>query len=102
MIGDLTRATWSNTAEMQRQFLQLCLEPWLRALESALRRALFTKDERPRFAIRFDRDDFTNVDLTARATAISSLVSSRVINPNTAREWLDLPPYDGGEAYANL
>lgn len=101
LIGDLTRATWSNSAEMQRQFLQLCLEPWLQALEGALRRALFTKDQRANFAIRFDRDDFTNVDLTARATAISSLVSSRVINPNTARSWLDLPPYAGGEEYAN-
>ncbi len=101
LIGDLTRATWSNSAEMQRQFLQICLEPWLRALESALRRALFSKEDRKRFAIRFDRDDFTNVDLTARATAINSLVSSRVINPNTAREWLDLPPYEGGEEYAN-
>lgn len=101
LIGDLTRATWSNSAEMQRQFLQLCLEPWLRALESAFRRALFSKDERARFAVRFDRDDFTNVDLTARATAISSLVSSRVLNPNEGRAWLDLPPYAGGEEYAN-
>lgn len=101
LLGDMTRATWSNAAEMQRQFLQLCLEPWLRALEGALRRALFSKDDRKTFAIRFDRDDFTNVDLTARATAISSLVSSRVINPNTARGWLDLPRYDGGDEYAN-
>lgn len=101
LIGDLTRATWSNSAEMQRQFLQLCLEPWLRALESALGRALFTKDERGKYAVRFDRDDFTNVDLTARATAINGLVASRVINPNTGRSWLDLPPYDGGEEYAN-
>lgn len=101
LIGDLTRATWSNSAEMQRQFLQLCLEPWLRALESALGRALFTKDEKGKYAVRFDRDDFTNVDLTARATAINGLVASRVINPNTGRSWLDLPPYDGGEEYAN-
>lgn len=101
LIGDLARATWSNSAEMQRQFLMLCLEPWLKALESAFRRALFTKEDRKRFAVRFDRDDFTNVDLTARATAINSLVSSRVINPNEGRSWLDLPPYDGGDEYAN-
>lgn len=101
MLGDLSRATWSNSAEMQRQFLLLCLEPWLLALEGAFRRALFTREDRTRFAVRFDRDDFTNVDLTARATAINSLVSSRVINPNTGREWLDLPPYEGGEEYAN-
>lgn len=101
MVGDLTRATWSNSAEMQRQFLQLCLEPWLKALEGALRRALFSKDDRKKYAIRFDRDDFSNVDLVARATAINSLVSSRVINPNEGRDWLDLPPYEGGNEYAN-
>ena len=101
MIGEMSRATWSNSAEMQRLFLMLCLEPWLKSLESALRRALIAKDQRRNFAIRFDRDDFSKVDLAVLATAINSLVASRVINPNTGREWLDLPPYDAGEAYAN-
>ncbi|MBV2144418.1 phage portal protein [Falsochrobactrum sp. TDYN1] len=101
LLGDLTKATWSNSAEMHRQFLQLCLEPWLRALEGALRRALFTKDQRKTLAIRFDRDDFTNVDLTARATAISSLRSSMVLTRNEARDWLDLPPVDDGNTFEN-
>lgn len=101
LLGDLTKATWSNSAEMHRQFLQLCLEPWLQALESALRRALFTKDERKNHAIRFDRDDFTNVDLTARATAISSLRSSMVMTRNEARNWLDLEPVADGDTFEN-
>ncbi|MBN9334918.1 MAG: phage portal protein [Devosia sp.] len=101
ILGDLTRATWSNSAEMQRQFLALCLDPWLKALENALGRALFTDDERATHAIRFDRDDFTNVDLTARATAINGLISSRVLNPNEGRNWLGMGPRDGGDEYAN-
>lgn len=101
LLGDLTKATWSNSAEMHRQFLQLCLEPWLQALESALRRALFTKDERKNHAVRFDRDDFTNVDLTARATAISSLRSSMVLTRNEARYWLDLGRVDDGDTFEN-
>tara|TARA_R110002020_G_scaffold5179_4_gene21931 strand:- start:12866 stop:14104 length:1239 start_codon:yes stop_codon:yes gene_type:complete len=102
MVGDLSRATWSNSAEMQRQFLLLCLEPWLQAVEGALRRALFSTEDRKRFAIRFDRDDFSNVDLAVRATAINSLVSSRVINPNEGRAWLGgLAPYEGGNEFAN-
>ena len=101
LIGELSRATWSNSAEMQRLFLMLCLEPWLLALESAFRRALFRGEDRKRFAVRFERDDFSKVDLAVLATAINSLVASRVLNPNTAREWLDLPPYEGGEDYAN-
>ena len=101
LLGELSRATWSNSAEMQRLFLMLCLEPWLMALEGALRRALFLKDERARYAIRFERDDFSKVDLAVLATAINSLISSRVLNPNTGREWLGLAPYEGGEDYAN-
>jgi HK97 family phage portal protein len=101
MLGELSRATWSNSAEMQRMFLLLCLEPWLKALEGALRRALFTKDDRPRFAVRIERDDFSKVDLSTLAVAINGLVSSRTINPNTAREWLGLPPREGGNEYAN-
>ena len=101
MIGDLTRATWSNTEQLQRQFLMLTLEPWLLSLESAFNRALLTREERGKFAVRFERDDFSNVDLTARATAIASLISSRTISPNEGRAWLDLAPRDGGDVYEN-
>ena len=101
MIYDLDRATWSNSEQMGREFLVYSLEPWLRALEGALRRALFTLEERAEYRIRFDRDDLTRASLTERATAISSLIASRVLNPNEGRDWLDLPPRDGGEEYAN-
>lgn len=49
----------------------------------------------------FDRDDLTRADLTARATAISSLISAKVINPNEARSWLDLARYEGGDEFSN-
>ncbi|SCM70051.1 Phage portal protein [uncultured Pleomorphomonas sp.] len=101
MLFELDRATWSNSEQMGREFLTYCLEPWLKALEGAMRRALFTADERRRFAIRFDRDDLTRADLTARATAINSLVASRVLNPNEGRNWLGLAPYAGGNVFAN-
>ena len=101
LIGELSRATWSNSAEMQRLFLMLCLEPWLMALESAFNRALIAKDDRKRFAIRFERDDFSKVDLAVLATAMNSLIASRVLNPNEARSWLDMPPYPGGNEFAN-
>ncbi len=94
VIGEMSRATWSNSAEMQRLFLMLCLEPWLKALEAAFTRALFPKHlatEGGRFAVRIERDDFSKVDLAVLATAINSLVSSRVLNPNEARDWIRMP-----------
>lgn len=101
MLFDLERATWSNSEQMGREFLTYTLEPWLRALEGALRLALFSPDDYAAHRVHFERDDLTRADLGARATAYSSLIASRVANPNEVRGWEGLPPYAGGEAFAN-
>lgn len=100
LLFDFDRATWSNAEQAGKEWLA-SLEFWMKPLEAALRRALFSADERKDWRVRFDRDDFSNVDLTARASAISSLVSSRVLNPNEGRAWLDMPPREGGDEFAN-
>lgn len=101
MLFEMDRATWSNSEQMGKEFLTYSLEPWLQALEGALRRALFSADERREYRVRFDRDDLTRADLTERASAINSLIAARVLNPNEGRDWLDLPPREGGDEYAN-
>ena len=101
-LFELGRSTWGNFEQQTKTFLS-GLEIWMQPLEAAMRRALFTADERKDYRIRFDRDDFSAVDLTARATAISSLIYSRVINPNEARPWVanGLADYDGGDEFVN-
>ncbi|WP_112311826.1 phage portal protein [Pseudogemmobacter bohemicus] len=101
MVGDLSRATWSNSEQKGREFLGYTLEAWLKGLEGALRRALFLPEDRPSHAIRFDRDDLTRADLATRATVINSLIASRTINPNEGRNWLGLPPREGGDEFLN-
>lgn len=101
MLGDLERATWSNSEQKGREFLSYTLEPWLRALEGALRLALFSEADRASYVIRFDRDDLTRADLSTRATVINSLISSQTISPNEGRAWLGLPPRDGGDEFKN-
>ena len=64
-----------------------------------MRRALLP-EERERFVIRFDRDDFGRADLTARATAINGLIASRVLNPNEGA-LLGLARREGGGEFAN-
>lgn len=101
MVGDLSRATWSNSEQKGREFLSYTLEPWLLALEGALSRALFSEEERGTFVVRFDRDDLTRADLATRATAINSLIASQTINPNEGRQWIGMPPRDGGNEFRN-
>lgn len=101
MLFELSRNTWSNSEQQAKEFIQYALVPWLRALEAAFNRTLLTDEERVDHRFAFDIDDTSQADLTARATAISTLISARVLNPNEARDWLGMPPRDGGNEFAN-
>lgn len=76
MVGDLSRATWSNSEQKGREFLSYTLEPWLRGLEPDMQLKLIrvqdkamasarqlaaelglTPVSRSRPAIREDQDD---------------------------------------------
>lgn len=101
MLFNLDRATWGNTEQMGREFLTYCLEPWLRALEGALTRALFSGADAGQYRVVFDRDDMTRADLQTRAATINSLVAAQVINPNEGRAWLGMPDRAGGDVFLN-
>jgi HK97 family phage portal protein len=96
LLYEMTRQTWSNMEQATREFLVFSLEPWLRALEACLARALIAPDDRGTVRIRFDRDDLTRASLTERATAINSLRASEVLSADEGRDWLDLPPRADG------
>ncbi|MGO8202829.1 phage portal protein [Rhizobium ruizarguesonis] len=101
MLFELTRATWGNSEQQAKEFIQYTLIPWLRILEAAFNRTLLSDEERGEYRFAFDIDDTSQADLTARATAISTLITARVLNPNEARDWLGMPPRDGGNEFAN-
>ncbi|MBX4894911.1 phage portal protein [Rhizobium bangladeshense] len=101
MLFELTRNTWGNSEQQAKEFIQYTLIPWLRILEAAFNRVLLSDEERVDHHFAFDIDDTSQADLTARATAISTLITARVLNPNEARDWLGMPPRNGGNEYAN-
>lgn len=96
MIYELSRMTWSNFEAAGRDWITYSLLPWLRAVEGALDRALLTDEERAEYGFRFDVDDTTQADLTARATAVSTLVTNEILSPDDARDWLGMPPRSDG------
>lgn len=101
MLFELTRNTWGNSEQQAKEFIQYTLIPWLRILEGAFNRGLLSDAERGEYRFAFDIDDTSQADLTARATAISTLITARVLNPNEARDWLGMQPRPGGEQFAN-
>lgn len=101
ILFDMERATNFNAEQSGKEFYIYGSEPWVKAMEGALSRALFSDEERGRFVVRFDRDDISRADLSTRATTINSLIASKVMNPNEGRSWLGMPPRAGGDEYEN-
>lgn len=101
MLSDLSRATWSNTEQLNLQFLQTCLLPWLRSWTDAYSRTLLTKEERSTLSFEFVVDDLLRADTAARATAYSQFRSMGVMTSNDVRRLENLPPLPGGDVLQN-
>lgn len=101
MLSDLSRATWSNTEQLQLQFLQVCMLPWLRAWTDAYARVLLTREERVSLSFEFVTDDLLRADTAARAEAYSKLRAAGVVTANEVRRLENLPPIEGGDVLQN-
>lgn len=101
LLQDYDRATWSNSEQMGRQFLQFTLLPWLQAWQAAYRRALLTPDERSTHLIEFIVDDLLRGDFASRVEGYSKLIAARVLNPNEVRAMENRAPYVGGDEFVN-
>ncbi|WP_188855320.1 phage portal protein [Aureimonas glaciei] len=101
MLYEMGRATWGNAEEMGATFVTYTLQRWLRAWQGEIRLKLFTPAERPKFFAEFLVDDLLRADISARSVAYSSLIASRVLNPNEVRAMENRAPYEGGEEFIN-
>jgi HK97 family phage portal protein len=65
-LYELGRATWSNTEEMGRLFIDFCLMKWITAWEGETQLKLFNPDERATYSAQFITDDFVRANYTAQ------------------------------------
>jgi HK97 family phage portal protein len=101
LLQDYGRATWANSAEMGRQFVNFTLQPWLLRIEGELSLKLFTEEERTHLVLEHDTDMLTNADPVARAQAAQAFRSAGVMTANELRRLENLPPHPDGDALTN-
>lgn len=101
LLQDYERATWSNTEQMALLFLTYTLTPWLKRWEGEVRLKLFDAGDRDNYVVEFLTDDLLRSDYATRTAGYQSLIAARVISPNEARAMENLPPYEGGDEFAN-
>jgi len=96
LVGELAKATLSNSETMGRQFLTLTLMPWISALRAAFRRTLIRKEDRRTFEIDFVLDGLLQADSAQRAAFYASLRSAGIMTANEARARENLPAHPDG------
>lgn len=98
LLGDLSRATFNNSAEMRQAFLDATLLPVIEDAEDEFERVLLTPQERDAgYAIEFDTTNFVRADLEKRFAALKTGIESGVYTLNEARATEGLPPIEGGD-----
>lgn len=101
LIGELAKATLSNSETMGRQFLQYTLMPWIRNFRSAYRRALITRDDRKAYSVDFVTDGFLQADSPQRAAFYGALRSAGCLTANEVRARENLPARPDGDSLAS-
>lgn len=101
LLGDLSRQTFSNAEEANRQFLQFTLLPWLRGFEAAYRRVTLLPEERKTYIVAFDTSDLLRGDTATRAEFVAKLRAAGVLTANEARAFEDLPSHPDGNQLLN-
>lgn len=99
LVNEMDRATHANAESMGQQFLTFCMLPILRLWTDAMAITLLTPEERETLYFEFLVDDLARADIAARFAAMSSAISSGILNPNEARAMENRPPYAGGETF---
>jgi HK97 family phage portal protein len=99
MIGDLERATFSNTEQQARSFVDFSLAPWLTRIEArAWMQLLDERDQQTHYA-RFNRNALLGADATTRSNFYTRQLQAGAMSPNEIRELEDMNPRDGGDIY---
>ncbi|MAN55625.1 MAG: phage portal protein [Paracoccus sp.] len=100
-LFEMSRATWSNYEQAQREFLTGTLRPWIARWQAAYSRCLLTTEERGTLYVEGNPDDMLSVDHAARATAFSQYRSMGVLTGNEVRASMNRPPLPGGDELSN-
>ncbi len=94
MIGDLSRATFSNIEHQGIDYVTHSLLPWLRRFEGRIKRDLILEDA---MYAEFLVDGLQRGDITSRSRAQGLWLDKQVLTPNEVRAMEGLNPREGGD-----
>jgi HK97 family phage portal protein len=100
MLGDLSRATFSNVEQQAIEFVTHSLRPWASILEQRMQLSLLTPAERAQgYYIRHNLEGLLRGDIKARYDAYAIGRQWGWLSVDDVRALEDLNPIEGGDVY---
>ena len=98
MVGDLDKSSFNNIEQQGLEFVKYTLDPWVVRWESALTKALLSREEKKKYEIRFNVDGLLRGDYKSRMEGYAVGINNGFMCPNDVRrlEGFDLIPAEKG------
>lgn len=100
MIGDLEKSSFSNIEQQSLEFVKYTLDPWVIRWEQALKRALFSSNEKKNYFIKFNINSLLRGDYQSRMQGYATGIQNGFLSPNDIRVLEDMNLIEDGDIYA--
>ena len=101
LVGDLSRATFSNIEQLALEFVKLTMATWLTRWEQELWRCVLTPEEKTQgYFWRFNLNALLRGDFATRMAGYATALNNSWINPDEVRDLEDMNPIPNGAGQA--
>jgi len=98
LVGDLSRATFSNIEQLALEFVTKTLSAWITRWEQELWRCVLTAEERAEgYYFKHNLNALLRGDFQSRMAGYSTMLQNGIASVNEVRDLEDWNPIDGGD-----
>lgn len=98
IIGDLSKSSFSNIQEQNRNILTYSINPYLKRIEQSINVFLLPPSEREDYYAEFSRDAMLEADPKSKSEQVKNLSGgASVMTINESRTLYNLPTVEGGD-----
>ncbi len=91
--------TYASAEQFMLAFVTHALTPIVVNIEKAIYRDLLTEEEKKRYFAKFEMRGLLRGAFKEQMDALQTAINTEIMNPNEARDVLDMNPYEGGDEY---
>lgn len=100
LVGDLSRATFSNIEQLALEFVKVTMQPWFTRWEQDMWRCVLTPDEKGKgFYFKHNTNELLRGDFLTRMQGYSIQLQNGIASPNEVRNLEDWNSFAGGDVH---